>query len=84
MVLAFITRFTSFFLPACLLITGGAGLAWYTLAGAAEQGEAVFLLCISAGFLAASGLTRLFSEKTLLWPLLPGAAGVVVGVVMLI
>ena len=91
MILALITRFPSFILMACLLITGGAGLAWYTVSGASADGaaigdgaEVIFLLMISAGFLAASGLSRFLSEKTLIWPLFPGVAGVIVGVMLLI
>lgn len=86
-VLAIMTRLPGFSILGSILTTGGGGLLWYVRFGeTAADGvaEPVFLLFISGGLFLIPVLTRILDGKPLLWPLLPGVAGLVVGVVMLV
>ena len=85
--LAVATRLPGFSILGCLLTFGGAGLLWYVYSGedgAAGTGEAVFLLFISGGFCVVPILTKVLEGKALRWPLLPGAAGVIVGLILVL
>ena len=85
--LAVASRLQSFFLIGCLLSAGGGGVLWYSYAtpsNAQNLAGSVFLIFLSVGFLASTLLTRWLCEKAILWPLIPGAAGLVTGVVLLL
>ncbi len=85
--LAVITRLPGFPILGCLLTAGGGGLLWYEYLGdEASDGaaEPVFLLFISGGLLLVPVLTRFLDGEPLLWPLIPGIAGLVTGIVLLI
>lgn len=85
--LAVATRLPGFSIIGCLLTFGGGGLLWWTYTGEKPPegiGEPVFLLFVSAGFCAIPILTKILDGKPLLWPLIPGAAGLLVGVIFLL
>ncbi|MBN1686882.1 MAG: hypothetical protein JW852_09525 [Spirochaetales bacterium] len=85
--LAAVTRLPGFTIIGALLTFGGGGLLLYlAMAEHPRDGlaEAVFLLFVSAGFCSVPVLTRLLDKKTLLWPLIPGVAGLLAGIVLLI
>jgi hypothetical protein len=87
LVLAVVTRLPGFSILGCLLSSGGAGLLWYVYAGENAAGgtsEAVFLLFVSAGFCCVPLLTKILEGKALRWPLFPGVAGVIVGVILIL
>jgi hypothetical protein len=86
LVLAVATRLPGFSILGCLLTFGGAGLLWWVYGGdKATDGiaEPVFLLFVSAGLCVVPILTRILDGKPMLWPLLPGGAGVAVGIILL-
>ena len=85
--IAMATRLPGFSILGCLLSAAGAGLLWYVYAGdAAAEGvaEPVFLLFISGGLFLIPVLTRFLDGKPLLWPLIPGVAGLATGVALLL
>ena len=85
--LAVATRLPGFSILGCLLTFGGGGLLWWVYAGektAEGTAEPVFLLFVSAGFCVVPILTKVLDGKPLLWPLLPGAAGMIVGVILIL
>lgn len=85
--LAVITRLPGFTILGSLLIFGGGGLLVYLViseSGTEELAGAIFLLFVSAGFLSAPVLSCFIDRRKLLWPLLPGAAGLLAGVLLLI
>lgn len=84
--LAVATRLPGFSILGCLLTSGGGGLLWWTYAGekmAEGKPEPVFLLFVSAGLCIVPILTRVLDGKPLIWPLIPGVAGAVVGIILL-
>ena len=85
--IAILTRLPGFSILGCLLTGGGAGLLWYLYRGdVAGPGvaEPVFLLFVSGGLFCIPLLTRFLDSKTLLWPILPGAAGLITGILLLV
>lgn len=85
--LALLTRVPGFTFLGSLLLFGGGGLLLYLYLGQngpAEAAQAVFLLFVSTGLCVSPVLTRFIDRKILLWPLLPGIAGLVGGIIMLI
>ncbi len=84
--IAIVTRLPGFSILGCLLTSAGGGLLWYVYAGKSTAdgvAEPVFLLFISGGLFLIPILTRILEGKPLLWPLLPGAAGLIAGIVLL-
>ncbi len=87
LVLALLTRVPGFTFLGSLLLFGGGGLLFYLYLGqngSAKAAQAVLLLFVSMGLCISPVLTRFIDRKILLWPLLPGIAGLVGGIVMLI
>jgi len=87
LILAILTRLPGFTFLGCLLLFGGAGLLCYVHTGdrfAAQVSQAVFLLFFSAGLCIVPVFTRIIDKKILLWPLFPGFAGLIGGVVLLL
>ena len=85
--IAIATRLPGFSILGCLLLSAGGGLIWYeyTEVEASEGGaEPVLLLFISGGLFLIPVLTRILDGKPLLWPLLPGVAGLVAGIALLL
>ena len=85
--LAVATRLPGFSILGCLLTFGGGGLIWWVHAGekAAEGvAEPVFLLFVSIGLCIVPILTKILDGRPLLWPLFPGIAGVIVGIILLL
>ena len=85
--LAVLTRLPGFTFLGCLLTLGGGGLLFYLGVGdrvPSNVSQAIFLLFISTGLCVTPLLTRLIDKKILRWPLLPGVAGFICGIVMLL
>jgi hypothetical protein len=74
-----------FFVPGCLLASAGLGIL---LGGGADRSGngseyGVFLVfSLGVGFSMVSFLNRIFSKRRLLWPLVPGTALIVIGLLM--
>ena len=66
------------FLPAGVLAGAGLGVVLWPF------GVAYFLSAFAGGWILVSPLTKIFSDKTLLWPLVPGVATAAVALVLLL
>lgn len=75
----------SLFVPAGFLLGAGLGLVLVMTAALTQSDSekaALFLLCFSGGWLIVPVMTRLFSPRTIVWPAIPGLAGVIIGVLL--
>ena len=64
----------------CVLAGAGTGLLWATglVTSSGENGPLIFLLCFSIGWLIVTPLSRLMGGRAVIWPLIPGIAGIIV------
>ncbi len=75
-----VTRGAGWFIPAGILGGLSAGIITSGALKAAGQDDGgAFLLCFAAGWLSITVLTKLFSGKAMLWPLIPGLIMGVIG-----